>query len=219
MKRTPFRTILLALLISLALSSQAEADYTIRSPGEVANDTSYGEEPWVNPGNVAASDNSRAVADLNDWEESNYLKCTNYGFTIPSDAIINGIEVNIEHQREGRSIRDTEVKLVKAGVVQNVEDKAITGTNWSRNMDEIITYGGATALWSNTWAPAHVNAPDFGVVLAAIKAQTAGGHNEARVDHIQITIHYVVPGGEILKEEISAVESITWGRIKAQFVK
>lgn len=52
---------------------------------------------WNNPANAVSSNGSYATASV-DATATNYLHCTNYGFTIPAGATINGITVNVERR-------------------------------------------------------------------------------------------------------------------------
>jgi hypothetical protein len=51
---------------------------------------------------------------------SSYLKATNAGFSIPTNATINGIELNITKHGSGLSgeeVADSAVRLIKAGSI------------------------------------------------------------------------------------------------------
>ncbi len=165
------------------------------SPGTMADDGTVGTVAWSNPDNAKTSNNTRATALLASNVISHYLKATNFSFSIPEGATIDGIVVEIERQQGGGDfvalIEDQEVKIVKADASIGAENKADTATTWPGS-DTIATYGANNDLWSETWAAANINDSDFGVVLAA--EQQAGGFpgatSEARVDHIQITVHY-----------------------------
>src|SRR4051812_31719459 len=99
-----------------------------RSPGTGAEDTSYGTITWSNPGNILASDNSRATAALGSTQLTHYLKASNFGFTIPAGATILGILVEIERSATSSlALKDDRVRLVKGGVIQST-DKATATT-------------------------------------------------------------------------------------------
>src|SRR3989338_344188 len=54
-------------------------------PSSVVNDTSIGDTSWDNPGNATTSNNSYAsITHLTSGDVTNYLKATNFGFSIPT---------------------------------------------------------------------------------------------------------------------------------------
>lgn len=151
------------------------------SPGTLANDASYGTPTWTNPSNAAASDNAYATVSLA-MNNSQYLKCTNFGFTIPTTSVILGITVSIERKSTG-PVTDSRVRLVRAGTVE-ATDKA-TGTAWP-GTDTSVDYGGAADLWSASWTGTDIRDSGFGVVLSCTSSSAAS----ASVDAIGITVTY-----------------------------
>lgn len=158
------------------------------SPTLCANDPGIGTQPWSNPINATASDNQYATASGSNSQITNYLKCTGYNFSIPSNATITGITVGVEDHSQ-RTMVDYAVQLVKGGTVQATN--YATNTRFPRS-DAYTTYGSATDVWGNSWTPADINNSAFGAVFAAQR----GPYNStdtAYVDHIQITVDYRLP--------------------------
>lgn len=157
------------------------------------DDSGVGSVTWSNPGRAVASDNSRAEAILSTGNISHYLKATGFGFNIPTNATIVGIEFKIERQGNqnpnGVHIEDNSIKLVKGGTIQG-DDKFVTNA-WS-GMDSIRTYGSNSDLWGLTWTPADINASDFGGVCSA-KIDGTGTHT-AEIDHMTLTVFYTQRG-------------------------
>lgn len=172
------------------------------SPGTVANDAAHGLGIWTNPGEAAASDNVHAAVLLAAGARpSQYLKATNFGFTIPATATIDGIIVELERSRQGSgTIADSRIRLVRADGTVGTTDKADTTTDW--NGETIITYGGATDLWGETGlVGSDINDADFGVVVSVDRL--TGTSPTGRVDHIQITVHYTESGGTAHSQTIT----------------
>lgn len=159
-------------------------------------DNSGGDFTWSNPGNAASSNNSYAVCDgLSDGPNpllTNRLKATNFGFSIPSDAVINGVVVEIEikaHILGNSSLSadctDQDLKLVKAGTaagINKTSNAAILTT------DSYKSFGGPTDLWGLSLVAADINSSTFG-------CQYQASFNEDNdctisVDHIRITVYY-----------------------------
>lgn len=185
------RIFLLALILFLFLPGCSVSADTSgpRTTGTGANDNTVGTDAWTNPGNITADDGSVASCSLTGGTDSNRLKATNFGFTIPGNATILGIESVIQRrQQTGSSIQDVfqGVQILKAG------NTAGTGKNqagtWSTTMTD-ISYGGAADLWGTTWTPAELNNSGFGVSLRV----TDSIATVAEVDVITITVTFTVP--------------------------
>ncbi len=185
---------LLAILVLLPLlllgQDKALADATAAtSAGTGADNSGVGTQAWSNPTRVVASDNSRATATNASAFVTHYLVGSQFGFSIPSGATINGILAEIEKSNNLAGTfecQDSKVRIVKADASIGTTDKA-AGGNWPNNAGEAYTsYGSSSDLWGETWTDTDINDTDFGV---AISATCTGGAN-ARVDHIRITVTY-----------------------------
>lgn len=158
-----------------------------RSPATIVNSGFI--EPWVDPGNAAASDDLRAVNGILS-AGLEYLKATNYGFSIPLGATIQGIQFDCERLGTGSfggTAVDESTRLVKGGAISG-DDKASPDL-WPA-VDGIKSYGGAADLWGLAWLPEDINSALFGVVLSAV---ASGFGQSAQVDHMPITVHYTEP--------------------------
>lgn len=180
-----------------------------REAGTGANITGVGTLAWTNPNNIAGA--GTAGMSVTSSTTTNYLRGTNYGFSIPSNAVINGITVVINRSTSGTTsplLRDNRVSLVKSGVIEST-NKAATGTNWSGSLSN-ATYGGTTDLWGSAWTPSEINSTDFGVVLSAINSNT-GSTRTAAVDYMRITVTYSIPGDLSWYTQSSGGSSIATG--------
>jgi len=160
-------------------------------PGTVVNDIGIGTRAWSNATNVGASDNTYATAFHLAGGTTQYLKATNFGFSIPSGATIDGIEVTIEAATYAGSTRDSTVSLVKGGTISG--SNLGTNTSWTTS-DSIRTYGGPSQLWGLSWTDTDINASTFGVAYSSVMAGgKSGGGN--RCDAMTITVYYTASGG------------------------
>jgi hypothetical protein len=157
------------------------------SPGTMADSDAVGTAAWYQPDRAKANDGSYTSATVMDPFTSHYLKATNFGFTIPTGATINGITVEIEEQdpADSNTINDSVVRIIKADGALGTENKA-KATKWT-SATTYITYGANNDLWGESWDYSAINDTDFGVVLSATDA---GMFGQMFVDHIQITITY-----------------------------
>jgi parallel beta-helix repeat protein len=184
---------ILALLIILFMVPSITAGLLMqgpKSPGAVVNDTTFGDIPWVNPGNAATSDDAYATCTLSYNERGNYLKATNFGFAIPTAATINGILVEFEKDQDGEDyagIKDQRVRIVKSWVIGSTNRKL--GSTWPTS-DTYVSHGSNSDLWNETWTPADINYNGFGVAISPTEAAPA--EETARIDHIRITDFYTM---------------------------
>ncbi len=172
--------------------TSANTDAT--SPQTAGNDDSVGTVAWGDPDYSKVTGDSLysqalAITTAGTFQ-TNYLKASNFGFSIPTGATINGIKVEFNKDKFAGSsdVKDTEVKIVKGGSIGST-NKAETTTDWSESFS-YVDYGGATDLWGETWTAEDINLSTFGVVMAVNLTKTA----IARVDHIRITVYYTTAG-------------------------
>lgn len=161
----------------------------VATPTSSGINTSVGSITWNNTNNIFTSDNSKALSDnLNNGDITYYLTATNFGFTIPTGASIDGIQVSIERDDNSGvgGIKDNSVKLIKNGVISGNDLAA--GATWP-NSDAVKTYGNATNIWGLTWTESDINSSNFGIAVSAQRT-SGGGTNNASIDNISITIYY-----------------------------
>jgi len=151
-----------------------------------ANDTAVGTIAITNPSNAQLSDNVYATAILLLAEVTQYLKVTNFGFTIPIHSMIDGILVEVERNSTIlNSITDNAVRLVLPSGSFGSTNKS-AGATWP-TADAYSSFGSASDKWGETLTPIDINDKNFGVVLSAAATLLAG---TAQIDHIRITITY-----------------------------
>ncbi|MFZ4680709.1 MAG: hypothetical protein ACOYLP_11130, partial [Flavobacterium sp.] len=177
-------------------SSCADITEQISGPNNAgigANLTGSGSTTWSNPGNITAVGSPYATVAPAQQGASNYLMATNYGFSIPANAIINGIQLTISRsstQSVGTGNRDDQVRLVKNNNLQ-ATDKSSNDVYPTSLQSR--TYGSGTDLWGTTWTAADINNSGFGAVLSVFNTRVFGSAT-ATVDFMQITVTYTIPG-------------------------
>jgi autotransporter-associated beta strand protein len=150
---------------------------------------------WTNPSNSISNNGIYATCAIKGpgTKTSEYLKTSNYGFTIPGAATIIGITVIVgrfeDNTANGNDVKDVGVNLLKAGAISGL-NKADLVTEWPKTTVTTATYGGSSDLWGTTWTPTDINLSTFGVTLNA----SSDNDRTASVDYIQISVTYTVPG-------------------------
>lgn len=176
------------ILLGLLWSGMADAATQTLSPA--ACSTAGGAGPgWANATRAETSNNFDATATV-DGSTTEYLRCVDYGFTIPVGATINGIIVNVERSSsrwQNGGSRDAAIRIVQGGTI-GADDRS-TGTTYTTG-DVVEAHGGATDLWGLAWTSADINAANFGAAFRATKPSSSGWPHTIRIDHIQITVDY-----------------------------
>jgi MBG domain (YGX type)/Bacterial Ig-like domain (group 3) len=184
--------VLILLIFFLALSVTFASAYTEGpiNPASGTNVGGIGSEPWLNPDQVTQPGDPYASVMLYQFHtESNYLQGTQYGFNIPTDMVITGIEVTINRMSSAHSpsIHDNVVSLVKNGSVVGIN--YASDARWPTVMT-VATYGGPGDMWDTNWTPADINSPGFGVALATYRDNNGSTDRYAFVDSLQVTVYY-----------------------------
>lgn len=154
-------------------------------PGTGADDATAGNKVWTNPGNITAEDGVfAACTSIILPVISHYLKATNFGFSIPAGATINGILVEWKTQNSGGTFTDNSIKIVQGGTISGNENA--NGTNWPRTL-QYVGYGSSTDLWGLSWASSDINSSGFGAVASV---NVPGSTSTLQVDYVRITVYY-----------------------------
>jgi cysteine-rich repeat protein len=179
------RILVATLALTVCAATAGAQSQGPNSPASVVNDASFGTLPWGLPGNAAVSDNLYAgVTPLG--SPTQYLKATGFGFTVPTGAVIDGIEVDVEHVSAAATVTDARARIVKSGLIGTTE-RALAGT-WPI-VDTVVTYGSNSDLWGETWTSADINSAASGFALSATDGVDAAG-----VDAISMTVFYSLCG-------------------------
>jgi len=153
------------------------------NPGTTANIAGAGTD-WADANNSQVSDNVYATAALNN-STSDPLRCTNFGFSIPTAAQITGVTVWIEKKSSGTLTLDNSVQLVYAAAAIGTDLSA--GATWPTT-EATSTHGGSNQMWGYALTPAIINASTFGV---QIKASSTAART-ASIDHVCMRIDYIL---------------------------
>jgi hypothetical protein len=222
---TPVRQNVMNLLVPLLPNCEFWYD-DWKFPGTTATESAtalgLADGPnWNNPGNVTANDGTYAnkVASAGNWD-SDLLKCTNFGFAIPGDVQIIGIEVRfgvysvpnvstIYTHNSGYLVigGTTAATALGGGGTQSFKAHhnrhQCTSTDTSAN--EVDFYlGGIGDLWGyKDITPADINSSSFGFSLEGNYHMSATGGNCTHFcDYIQMKIWYAAKPQTILRSVI-----------------
>lgn len=149
---------------------------------------------WAGGENVYTSNNVYATTTvpIGSSNTSAYLVAKNFGFSIPTDKIINSIQVDIEvkctYNRLGSvALAKTTPYTTLVGYSDGVN---VTSTEQYLTADT-STYGALWLVPPDFWTPEEINSNDFAVIFVA--NGSASGANTFSVDHIRVTVTYSDP--------------------------
>lgn len=125
-----------------------------------------------------------------DFVISNYLKVTNFGFSIPTSAQIQGIVVKVKGKSttivgNQNLVYDSTAQLIKGGTVQGNNNAVGTQFTSSNNT---TTYGSSSDMWGLSLTPSDINNSNFGFAF-----QVTSLLGTMNVDDINITVYYITP--------------------------
>lgn len=149
---------------------------------------------WGNLAGVQFVDNSPAYVDLAQYPTCNNFMCyrsnvasfSGFGFAIPGNALITGVELNVMQKvtSPGGGIHDSVLTLAFNNVA--IGNNYANPNNWSDSA-QTQTYGGSTDTWGNTLSPAQVNDSNFGILY---QLTNTSYDQPASVDYMTMTVHY-----------------------------
>jgi len=172
-----------------------------RAPSNCINHAALPGLSWNFPERAKISDNLRVVKVL-EMTNTQLLRCTGFGFDVPTGEMINGIVVEneVSASSEVEVIRDFAQRIVING--NTGEADRSHPDDWPL-LDQLFPHGSPTDRWGECWCAAprgtgcgdprcgNVNNDDFGAALAAVHLHGVGA--TARVDQVRITVHHGVP--------------------------
>lgn len=177
--RSVMRKIMLYFLVGLILVGCAFADVTSWTMPGTATDAGGGDTSWFSLSNALVFDDTTATANADLGDYTNYLHLTNYSFSIPEGATIDGIQIE---QRVRETGADIYMELVKNG--------ARTGTIRAPSTTSSLanySYGGSSDLWGTSWTADDINNISFG---QAMHGEGKSGGNDVYIAWARIRVYY-----------------------------
>ncbi len=158
------------------------------SPGTVV-DNNDGSNAWSNPSNATASDGSYATAVIGDGDSTNLLKATNFGFSVPGGASIDGViwEAKVDSTNHAS---DNSSVLVINDSVDYSSDAGSTFSGWSGEFYH--SWGESDVVYGSGVSASDVNATGFGFAVSAYCTSeiSCTGSGTEKVDHMRMTVYY-----------------------------
>jgi len=142
---------------------------------------------------------------------TDFLVLTAYGFSVPADAIIAGIRVEVTREAEsppGGNFRscDYSIYVTKDGTdttpipagdnLSGYVNFTTPGPNgyWSDTTFATSSFGGAEELWGQTWTASDINSSRFGILYQTENGR-GGPTGGAMVDSVGIKVYWTIGVG------------------------
>lgn len=148
---------------------------------------------WGTLSNLSVNDTTYSQQIPEAFNYSSHVLVTGLGYSVPSDATVLGVEVQLDGAAEvvGEMV-DYNLQLIKGGVKTGA-NRADTVTNWPTTFTSAF-YGSSSDMWSTTLSYSDVNASNFGVAYRFY--DDSGGDEWFRLYRIWVRVHYTtVPSG------------------------
>lgn len=162
-------------------------------PGTAVNVAAGGTVAWSNATNARGDDDSLASVTLTNGQTSQYISATNYGFSIPAGAVINGVQVYAEVHTNVATPVAFVARLVNGTLIGNANPNTLVSLEDENNG---VQFGGfPDDLWNYPLTSTVVNSSSFGVTF--IITNNTGSTLTAFIDFIMMRIVYDTPGGPV----------------------
>lgn len=150
---------------------------------------------WTNPSNAKVSDDAYAQSIIPRLSATRYLECTDFGFTaddIPSDNVVDGIEVKVERKANLASYIYTKCVFLRnsSGYLTGCAGGAYPP--YFPTTDTERTFGASDDNWGVELTGADIQDNTFGVGFQAENLATMFSVY-AYIDCISIRVHHSPP--------------------------
>lgn len=197
-------------------------------PGTATSTSAVGlSYAWVNPTNAEVLDGTFTTSsDGTNAGNSFFLEVSNFGFSIPAGATIQGIMATVTRKSDTLAISDyitdNIVNLIKSsgalGSANKAHNTPSTTGGWWPLTNGATNYGGYVDLWGETLAPSDINSSNFGIALSASINDGDSLGMTASVDAISMTVYYTLPPGYSISVSDSSTTSESLSVAEVSFV-
>lgn len=151
---------------------------------------------WTSVSGVSASDSS----GIGDLYITNTVTASNFGFSIPSGATIDGIQIDLTAYATYKYTTGINSPN-KAAITKVVcyDGSSEVGTSNAPGIlntsPTLYTYGGATNTLTTGLTAAQLNSSSFAIAMSGYFDLKANASNDINVSSLTVTVYYTEPGG------------------------
>lgn len=202
-------------ILSIWIISKAQAVSTTISYAGTSTDLGNSSFSWNTPakatGNTTNTSTRVTLSGRN--VQSNTLALQNFNLAsawLPSNSIINGIQVDVEWRWNHNKVQDSRVQLTKNGTTWIGNNYALNTSAPRRKT--ITNYGSLTDLWGTTWSASDLLSSNFWVLL-----EYTNTHRRSRIAYVyrvMITVDYtIVPNLSVTFTDNDGDNSVTRNQV------
>lgn len=157
----------------------------------VARPDAPGAAAWKDVANALGEDGKSASVTLNDGQESQELRISDFGMNLPETVETWGIEVALKRQAPEGGVEDAQITLVVEGhTAEEIDWKYVSGS-WPTKIFGTHVYGQAIDTWKLNLFAADVNKKTFAARLWVKRtANAAPGPVTAYVESMKVGVWY-----------------------------
>ncbi len=164
----------------MAIQSQTRTPSVVTSFAD-----GYGVGAWIIPdgANVAKMKSGGGITEQ--------LRLAGFGFTVPAGATVKGYRIDLNHKASQYSgdfqVLTETVKLLKGGTLHG--SNAGNASHWPVSPG-VLQLGGDASKFDTSFAPADVNANDFGLSLSVNMVSPEGAFGDATLIDLSLTVFF-----------------------------
>lgn len=154
----------------------------------------YDRIPWHELGHTNLIDEKCTKLELPSGQKSEALWIHDFGFNLPDNALVTGIEVKLSGSTLGSGeLKDNRIFLTDSSgktTGKNKGNKAIKGSPWNQQSSiyDYWTYGSSKDNWEVDWTPEEINSEKFGISIELINRSSE--IVTGLLDQIVMTVYY-----------------------------
>lgn len=158
----------------------------------------YSGTAWAEPTGLTRTSGEMAKVTLSYSSKSDALLADQYGFAVPSGALVHGVEALAELVIVGEGLYHVGPTLT----IHLVNEGSIIGNSgeWSESGGQLVA-GGPVSSWGVSLTPAVVNSPSFGAAFHASTGSVASGSVALR--NARLVVYYSYAGVEIEQDAVA----------------
>lgn len=164
-------------------STPGSTSYT--SASSVSNVVASG-TPWSNYANALTDDGNNASASIGDYATSDYLYLSDFGFSIPTNAVVTDVNLELDSTC-------TDSWSLKASLRYDTGGSDVSGVEYTGTTGGTFESWGLWGRSSAQITATRVNSSVFGVRFQ-MDTYDSGVSATGTVDYAKLQIEYTVPG-------------------------
>ena len=164
---------------------------------------------WSSPSNITGASDTVVATFSGNPAESPPIKATNFGFVLPANAVVLGVEMRFTRREDG-TFTAKDYEIVLTGISGTSQNKAKFDA-WPAALAVSGTYGSISDGWGADLSGTIVNSSGFGVSIRAIRS--GGTPEEFEIDSVEMRVTYKDRSSTFYFRDTVAAADVGTGRL------